>query len=72
MKGLTKRQEEVLKFIAEYLSKYEYPPSYQDIADRFGIASKHGVVSKNPVQLHVAFVFWTNVTSPLQKLPIFR
>lgn len=44
MKGLTKRQEEVLKFIAEYLSKYEYPPSYQDIADRFGIASKHGVV----------------------------
>jgi repressor LexA len=44
MKGLTKRQEEVLRFIADYLSKYEYPPSYQDIADKFGIASKHGVV----------------------------
>lgn len=44
MKGLTRRQEEVLKFIADYLSEYGYPPSYQEIADAFGIASKHGVV----------------------------
>lgn len=44
MKGLTRRQEEVLKFIADYLTNYEYPPSYQEIADKFGIASKHGVV----------------------------
>jgi len=44
MKGLTKRQEDVLKFIADYLANYEYPPSYQEIADKFGIVSKHGVV----------------------------
>ena len=44
MKGLTRRQEDVLKFIADYLQEYGYPPSYQEIADAFGIASKHGVV----------------------------
>lgn len=44
MKGLTKRQEDVLKFISDYLAEYNYPPSYQEIADAFGIASKHGVV----------------------------
>lgn len=44
MKGLTKRQEDVLQFIAEYISNYSYPPTYQEIADAFGIASKHGVV----------------------------
>lgn len=44
MKGLTDRQEEVLKFISHYLADHEYPPSYQEIADHFGIASKHGVV----------------------------
>lgn len=44
MKGLTKRQEEILKYIAEYLSEHSYPPSYQEIADAFNIASKNGVV----------------------------
>lgn len=44
MKGLTRRQEEVLKFIGSYIADYGYPPSYQEIADAFGIASKHGVV----------------------------
>jgi repressor LexA len=44
MKGLTHRQKEVLKFIAEYIEQHSYPPTYQDIADAFDIASKHGVV----------------------------
>lgn len=44
MKGLTKRQEEVLRFISDYVANYGYSPSYQEIADAFGIASKHGVV----------------------------
>ena len=44
MKELTKRQEEVLLFIADYVQQNGYPPSYQDIADAFDIVSKHGVV----------------------------
>jgi repressor LexA len=44
MKGLTKRQEEILKFIADFIVEHGFPPSYQDIADAFGIASKNGVV----------------------------
>lgn len=44
MKGLTKRQEAVLTFIADFIAEHGYPPSYQDIADAFGIRSKNGVV----------------------------
>lgn len=44
MKGLTKRQEEVLEFISGYVMEHGYPPTYQEIADAFGIVSKHGVV----------------------------
>ncbi len=44
MKGLTKRQEEVLQFISGYIADAGFPPSYQEIADNFDIASKHGVV----------------------------
>jgi repressor LexA len=44
MKGLTKRQEEILKYISDYLTEHGYPPSYQEIADAFSIASKNGVV----------------------------
>jgi len=44
MKGLTLRQEEILEFISGFISENGYPPSIQEIADAFGIASKHGVV----------------------------
>lgn len=44
MKELTQRQQAVLKFISEYIGRHEYPPTYQEIADAFGIVSKHGVV----------------------------
>lgn len=44
MKGLTKRQEAVLTFIADFIAEHGFPPSYQDIADAFGIRSKNGVV----------------------------
>ena len=44
MKGLTKRQEEILQYISGYIMDHGYPPSYQDIADAFGIVSKNGVV----------------------------
>ncbi len=44
MKGLTQRQRDVLQFISEYIGRLGYPPTFQEIADAFGIASKHGVV----------------------------
>ena len=44
MKRLTQRQQDVLQFISEYIGQHEYPPTFQEIADAFGIASKQGVV----------------------------
>jgi repressor LexA len=44
MKEITQRQKAVLQFIAEYIGQFGYPPTFQEIADAFGIVSKHGVV----------------------------
>ncbi len=44
MKGLTQRQKKVLEFISDYIGRFGYPPTFQEIADAFQIASKHGVV----------------------------
>jgi repressor LexA len=40
MKGPTKRQEEVLTFIAEYIQEHAYPPTIREIADYFAISIK--------------------------------
>jgi repressor LexA len=40
MKEPTKRQEEVLTFIAEYIEKHTYPPTIREIADYFGMSVK--------------------------------
>ncbi|OGB62899.1 MAG: repressor LexA [Caldithrix sp. RBG_13_44_9] len=44
MKEITQRQKAVLQFIAEYIGQFGYPPTFQEIADAFGLVSKHGVV----------------------------
>jgi repressor LexA len=40
MKEPTKRQEEVLTFIAEYIQEHAYPPTIREIADYFSISVK--------------------------------
>ncbi|HET7838165.1 MAG TPA: transcriptional repressor LexA [Rectinemataceae bacterium] len=40
MKTLTVRQQEVLDFIASFLSEHAYPPTIREIADRFSISVK--------------------------------
>jgi len=40
MKELTKRQKEVLSFIAGYIRKHSYPPTIRDVADHFDISVK--------------------------------
>ncbi len=42
-KGLTPRQESILKFVAEYLQDNGYPPSIREIGQRFKIGSLRGV-----------------------------
>ena len=37
--ALTKRQHEVLEFIAQFLSENEYSPSFEEIAEGLGLAS---------------------------------
>ncbi|MDR1837523.1 MAG: transcriptional repressor LexA [Treponema sp.] len=40
MKELTKRQKEVISFIADYLKKHSYPPAIREIAEYFSISVK--------------------------------
>jgi len=40
MKELTKRQKEVLSFIAGFLKNHAYPPTIREIADNFSISVK--------------------------------
>ncbi len=45
MKGLTKRQKEILDFIRETMSQQGAPPTLREIGKRFDIASTNGVRS---------------------------
>jgi repressor LexA len=40
MKELTKRQKDVLSFIANHINKHSYPPTIREIADHFSISVK--------------------------------
>jgi repressor LexA len=40
---LTGRQEEVLRFILDYLERHEYPPTLKEIAHHFGFSSVNAV-----------------------------
>ncbi|MCL2244103.1 MAG: transcriptional repressor LexA [Treponema sp.] len=40
MKELTKRQNEVLTFIAAYIRKHSYPPTIREVAENFSISVK--------------------------------
>ena len=40
MKGLTKKQIEILDFINEFLHNHRYAPTHQEIGDHFGYSSK--------------------------------
>jgi SOS-response transcriptional repressor LexA len=41
--GVTRRQNAVLEFVTKYCAEHGYSPSYQEIAEAVGIASKSGV-----------------------------
>ena len=42
-KGLTKRQEEVLKYVLDYIDNNGYPPTIREIGDKCVISSLRGV-----------------------------
>lgn len=42
-KGLTRRQEDVLKFVMECIRDHGYPPTIAEIGERFKISSTNGV-----------------------------
>jgi repressor LexA len=42
MKGLTRRQQEVLDFIRRYVAERKYPPTLREIGQHFGITVKGG------------------------------
>lgn len=41
--GTTKRQHELLRFIDKYIATRGYSPSYDEMKDALGLASKSGV-----------------------------
>ncbi|CCB86663.1 transcriptional repressor LexA [Parachlamydia acanthamoebae] len=46
MKGLTKRQQEILDYIQEFIHSHQFSPSYREIMQNFGYSSL-GSVSKH-------------------------
>lgn len=44
MKALTKKQENVLRLIAEKVNEDGFPPTLQELADELGVASKNAVL----------------------------
>jgi repressor LexA len=44
MEKLTKRQQEVLEIITEYLSEHGYPPSLRDIGKKLAVTGTLGVM----------------------------
>lgn len=42
MKGLTKKQKEVLDFISAFIREHKYPPTIREISDNFSITVKGG------------------------------
>jgi len=44
LRGLTRRQEEILKFIEEYYEKNGFPPSIRDISKKFKITPRGAVI----------------------------
>jgi repressor LexA len=42
MKGLTKKQQEVLDFIKDFIDANKYPPTIREVADKFKISVKGG------------------------------
>jgi len=45
MDSLTLRQQQVYEFIADYIDRNEYPPTFRDIAHHLGISGNAGVLS---------------------------
>lgn len=43
MKGLTKRQRELIDYIQEFITNNRYSPSYREIGERFGFSSTGSV-----------------------------
>ena len=39
MKGLTKRQNEIVHYISEYINIHRFSPSYREIMEHFGFTS---------------------------------
>ncbi|USK56592.1 transcriptional regulator [Cytobacillus solani] len=39
MRKLSKRQEEVLEAISQYIEKYNYPPAYRELCDILDVKS---------------------------------
>src|SRR5437660_12412086 len=42
-RGLTDKQDRILKFIVEYVNDKAYPPSIREVGNAFGISSLRGV-----------------------------
>lgn len=42
-RGLTRRQEKILRYVAKHIDKYGFQPSLREIGTQFGIISPNGV-----------------------------
>lgn len=76
MKGLTKRQRELLSFIQDFIQKQHYSPSYREIMQHFGFHSlgsvyKHINVLKRKGLLTSEKQCSRSLTLSAEKIPMF-
>ncbi|MCX8015084.1 MAG: transcriptional repressor LexA, partial [candidate division WOR-3 bacterium] len=50
MKELTKKQQKIVNFIKDYIDRYQYPPTYQEIAESFNIRKPSVLAHLNALQ----------------------
>lgn len=50
MKELTKKQQKIVNFIKDYIDRYQYPPTYQEIAENFNIRKPSVLAHLNALQ----------------------
>jgi repressor LexA len=57
MHDLTRRQQDILTYLESYQAEKGYSPTYQEIADHFGLASKFGVLRHIEALLNKGYLY---------------
>src|SRR5438876_11850635 len=81
-RGLTDKQDRILKFIVEYVNDKGYPPSIREIGNAFGISSlrggtvhldaleRKGYIKRASTSRSITVIVQTGRTAPSRKVTV--